>query len=163
MIGAFLKSSNQGKQFKEVRWRTIFFLIIWNFQLMIHNNDKWKFWKVIRHFVNNSGSIPPIIDPDDKAQNGFKTLDSEQAEILNKYFIVSSAQQTHRDNVVRPHRRRHTFCFRSITFDGMHWFQSKSEEVYITVKHRSSSIFGNHPPKFDLVMAFFRLSFLLLG
>ena len=36
--------------------------------------------------------------------------------------------------------RRHTFRFRSITFEGMHWFHSNSAELYITVKYRSSSI-----------------------
>ena len=34
----------------------------------------------------------------------------------------------------------HTFRFRSITFEGMHWFHSKSAELYMIVKYRSSSI-----------------------
>ena len=58
-----------------------------------YNNDKRNFWKVIRHYVesnNNSGSIPPIINSDDNAQNRFGILDSEKAEILNKYFISVS-------------------------------------------------------------------------
>ena len=31
-------------------------------------------------------------------------------------------------------------CFRSITFEGMHWFHSNFAELYITVIYRSSSI-----------------------
>ena len=49
----------------------------------------------------------------------------------------------------RPRRRcrRHTFRFRSITFEGMHGFHSKSVDVYIIEKYRSFDI-GNHPPNF---------------
>ena len=66
------------------------------------------------------------------------------------YFCVTCiAWQTHRDHVVCLHRQqchlhcrccRHTFCFCSITFEGMHWFYSKSAVVYIIVKYRSSWI-----------------------
>ena len=70
--------------------------------------------------------------------------------------------QTHRDHVVRPRRRRrrccrcrrHTFRFRSITFEGMHWLHWNFAELYITVKY-----IGNHPPNFGWVMAPFRLRF----
>ena len=54
----------------------------------------------------------------------------------------------HRDHVVCPRRRRrrrrrcrrHTFRFRTITFEGMYWFHSNFAELYITIKYRSSSI-----------------------
>ena len=36
--------------------------------------------------------------------------------------------------------RRHTFRFRSITFEGMYGFHSNFAELYITIKYRSSSI-----------------------
>ena len=36
---------------------------------------------------NNSSSIPPIMDTDVTGQNKFGFLDSEKAEILNKYFV----------------------------------------------------------------------------
>ena len=58
-----------------------------------YNNAKRKFWKVIRHFEknnDNSSPIPPIMDPDDIGQNKFGFLDSEKAEILNKYFVSIS-------------------------------------------------------------------------
>ena len=37
---------------------------------------------------------------------------------------------------------RHSFivCFRSIAFEGVHWFHSNVAELYITIKYRSSSI-----------------------
>ena len=51
------------------------------------------------------------------------------ARIIKGYFpycVACVAWQTHRDHVVRPLRRRrrrcrrHTFRFRSITFEGMY-------------------------------------------
>ena len=53
-------------------------------------------------------------------------------------------------------------CFRSLTFEGMHWFQSNFAELYITVKYRSSSILVIIRQIFGRVMGlwpFFRLSF----
>ena len=46
-----------------------------------YNNDKKKFWKVIRHFIKNKESsslLPPILDPDITDQNKFGFLDSER-------------------------------------------------------------------------------------
>ena len=68
------------------------------------------------------------------------------------YFCVACvAWQTHRDHFVRlchrrgqrRHRhwcRRHTFCFCSITFEGMFRFHPNSAELYITIKYRTSLI-----------------------
>ncbi|MCG8095193.1 MAG: hypothetical protein JAZ17_16505 [Candidatus Thiodiazotropha endolucinida] len=50
------------------------------------NNDKKKFWQVIRHFVknnSNSGNIPPLLN---SGQNVYCVTDSEKAECLNNYF-----------------------------------------------------------------------------
>ena len=69
--------------------------------------------------------------------------------------VACVAWQTLRDHVVRRREsccpttrimlsvgrcRRHIFRFRSITFEGMHWFHSKFAEVYIIVNYRSSAI-----------------------
>ena len=48
--------------------------------------------------------------------------------------------------------------YRSITFEGMHWFHSNFAKLYISLKYRSFDI-GNHQPNFGWVMARFRLSF----
>ena len=79
------------------------------------------------------------------------------------YFCVACvAWQTHRDHVVRWRRcLRHTFRFRSITFEGMYWFHSNIAELYITIKYRSRDI-GNHLPNFGWVVALFQLSFCCL-
>ena len=67
-----------------------------NLELSINDffdNDKKKFWKIIRHFVKDKDSsslLPPILDPDNTNQNKFGFLDSEKAEILNKYFVSIS-------------------------------------------------------------------------
>ena len=85
------------------------------------------------------------------------------------YCVPCVAWQTHRDHVVHQHRHqcgwccrrwccRHTFRFCSRTLEGMHWFHSKSTEVYIIVRYRSFDI-GNRPPNFGRVMALFRLNF----
>ena len=58
-----------------------------------YNNDKKKFWKVIRHLVKNKDSsslLPPLLDPDHIDQRRFGFVDSEKAEILNKYFVSIS-------------------------------------------------------------------------
>ena len=86
--------------------------------------------------------------------------------------VTCIAWQTHRDHVVRPrcrcchprwrrhHRwcRRRTFCFFSITIEGMHCFHSNFAGFYITIKYRSSSrlviirqILAELWPFFDLV------------
>ncbi|MCG7882866.1 MAG: hypothetical protein JAY96_14895 [Candidatus Thiodiazotropha endolucinida] len=52
------------------------------------NNDKKKFWQVIRHFVknnSNSGNIPPLLNSL-QDQNVYCFTDSEKAECLNSYF-----------------------------------------------------------------------------
>ena len=69
--------------------------------------------------------------------------------LLGDPFCVTwVAWQTHWDHVVRPRHRpalaalccSHTFCFCSITFEGMYWFHSSFAQLYITIKYRSSSI-----------------------
>ena len=55
----------------------------------------------------------------------------------------------------KGHRHPHTFCFHSITLEGMHWFHSKSAEVYIIVKYSSSSIL--------VIIRQILVEFLLLG
>ena len=81
------------------------------------------------------------------------------------FCVACVAWQTHRDHVVRPRRRRrrcrcrrHTFRFRSITFEGMYGFQSNLAELYITLKYRLSSILV-FIRQILAVMALFRLSF----
>ena len=62
----------------------------------------------------------------------------------NIFCVACVAWQTYGDLVVRPRRRRrrrlHTFLFRSITFERMHWFHSNFAELCITVKYRPSSM-----------------------
>lgn len=58
-----------------------------------HDNDKRKFWQVIRHFVknnSNSGNIPPLISSTSQGQNTFCFTDTEKAECLNDYFTSIS-------------------------------------------------------------------------
>ena len=58
-----------------------------------YNNDKKVFGKVIRHLVKNKDSsslLPPLLDPDHIDQRRFGFVDSEKAEILNKYFVSIS-------------------------------------------------------------------------
>ena len=79
------------------------------------------------------------------------------------FCIACVAWQTHRDHVVHPWRRwhhRHTFCFRSITFEGMHWFHSNFAEHYLTIKYKSSLILIIIR-QILAVMALFRLSFVV--
>ena len=80
---------------------------------------------------------------------------------LLKPFCVAVARQAHRDHVVRPRRRRrhrrrhrrcrrHTFRFRSITFEGMYGFHLNFAELY-TIYHYKIQVkfdIGNHPPNF---------------
>ena len=54
-----------------------------------YNNDKKKFWQVIRHFVKNkntSDSIPPLITFSDGSRNVYCFSDEEKAECLNNFF-----------------------------------------------------------------------------
>ena len=80
---------------------------------------------------------------------------------LNQPFCVACvAWQTHRDHVILPHHRcrRHTFHFRSITFEGMYGFHSNFAELYITIKYRSGLILVIIR-QILAVMALFQLSF----
>ena len=59
----------------------------------IHNNDKKKFWQVIRHLVKNkntSGSVPPLITFSDGNRNIYCFSDEEKAECLNNFFTSIS-------------------------------------------------------------------------
>ena len=54
-----------------------------------YNNDKKKFWQVIRHFVKNkntSDSMPPLITFSDGSRNVYCFSDEEKAECLNNFF-----------------------------------------------------------------------------
>ena len=58
-----------------------------------HNNDKKKFWHIIRHFVksnNTSGNIPPLVIDSAGHQNVYCFTDEEKAECLNNYFTSIS-------------------------------------------------------------------------
>ena len=81
------------------------------------------------------------------------------------FCVACVTWQTHRDHIVHPRhlRRRHTFRFRSITFEGMHWFHSKSAEVYSNAKYRSSSILVIIRQIWPGSWPFFDFEFLLLG
>ena len=75
----------------------------------------------------------------------FRRSDKKSFHFCVVHFCVTCvAWQTHRDHVVHPHWRgrccRHTFRFRSITFDGMYGFHSNFAELYIAIKYRSGSI-----------------------
>ena len=82
-------------------------------------------------------------------------------KIGDPYLCVACvAWQTHRGHVVCRRRQchRHTFRFRSITFEGMYGFHSNFAELYITIKYRSSlilviicQILAELWPFFDLV------------
>ena len=54
-----------------------------------YNNDKRKFWQVVRHFVKNnktSNDIPPLIKESRNGQNFYCYTDEEKVECLNDYF-----------------------------------------------------------------------------
>ncbi|MCG8048754.1 MAG: endonuclease/exonuclease/phosphatase family protein [Candidatus Thiodiazotropha taylori] len=66
-----------------------------------HNNDKRKFWQVIRHFVKNnktSNNIPPLVIEKENGQKLYCYTDEEKAECLNDYF---SSISTINDNEVQ--------------------------------------------------------------
>ena len=74
-------------------------LIITDFK----NNDKRKFWKVIRHFViNNSSSsaIPPLSSTLPSGETQWAFTDEAKADCLNDYFV--SISTVNDENTVLP-------------------------------------------------------------
>ena len=68
-------------------------MIVSDFQ----NNDKCKFWKVIRHFVSNnnsSSSIPPLCSALLSGDNQWHFNDQDKANCLNDYFSLSQLSMT---------------------------------------------------------------------
>ena len=64
-------------------------IIVSDFQ----NNDKRKFWKVIRHFVKNNKSascIPPLCSTLSNGDNQWHFNDQDKANCLNDYFASIS-------------------------------------------------------------------------
>ena len=54
-----------------------------------YNNDKRKFWQVVRHFVKNnktSNDIPPLIKESRNGQNFYWYTGEEKVDCLNDYF-----------------------------------------------------------------------------
>ena len=70
-------------------------IIVSDFQ----NNDKRKFWKVIRHFVknnNSSSSIPPLCSTLPNGENQWHFNDQDEANCLNDYFAsISTVNDEH--------------------------------------------------------------------
>ena len=64
-------------------------IIVSDFQ----NNDKRKFWKVIRHFVKNNKSascIPPLLSTLSNGDNQWHFNDQDNANRLNDCFALIS-------------------------------------------------------------------------
>ena len=82
------KVNNQKKHAKELFYNNLD-IIVSDFQ----NNDKRKFWKVIRHFVKNNKSascIPPICSKLSNGDNQWHFNDQDKANCLNDYFASIS-------------------------------------------------------------------------
>ncbi|MCG7875001.1 MAG: endonuclease/exonuclease/phosphatase family protein [Candidatus Thiodiazotropha endolucinida] len=61
--------------------------------LDFYNNDKRKFWQVVRHFVkgnSTSGNIPPLTKINHDGQSTYCFSDEEKADSLNEYFASIS-------------------------------------------------------------------------
>ena len=67
--------------------------------ISFQNNDKRKFWKVIRHFVknnNSSSSIPPLCSTLPNGVNQWHSNDQDKANCLNDYFAsISTVNDEH--------------------------------------------------------------------
>ena len=81
------KVNNQKKHAKEYFYNNLD-TIVSDFQ----NNDKRKFWKVIRHFVknNSTSSIPPLCSALPSGDNQWHFNDQDRANCLNDYFASIS-------------------------------------------------------------------------
>ena len=70
-------------------------IIVSDFQ----NNDKRKFWKVIRHFVksnSSASSIPPLCSTLPNGNNQWHFNDLDKANCLNDYFAsISTVNDEH--------------------------------------------------------------------
>ena len=78
------KVNNQKKHARELFYNNLD-IIVSDFQ----NNDKRKFWKVIRHFVKNNKSascIPPLCSTLSNGDNQWHFNDQDKANCLNDYF-----------------------------------------------------------------------------
>ena len=82
------KVNNQKKHAKELFYNNLD-IIVSDFQ----NNDKRKFWKVIRHFVKNNkptSCIPPLCSTLSNGDNQWHFNDQDKANCLNDYFASIS-------------------------------------------------------------------------
>ena len=82
------KVNNQKKHAKEYFYNNLD-IIVSDFQ----NNDKRKFWKVIRHFVknnNSTSSIPSLCSALPSGDNQCHFNDQDKAKCLNDYFASIS-------------------------------------------------------------------------
>ena len=92
------KVNNQRKHAKESFYNNLE-LIITDFE----NNDKRKFWKVIRHFVKNNSSssaIPPLSSTLPSGETQWAFTDEAKADCLNDYFV--SISTVNDENTVLP-------------------------------------------------------------
>ena len=92
------KVNNQRKHAKESFYNNLE-LIITDFE----NNDKRKFWKVIRHFVENNSSssaIPPLSSTLPSGETQWAFTDEAKADCLNDYFV--SISTVNDENTVLP-------------------------------------------------------------
>ena len=92
------KVNNQRKHAKESFYNNLE-LIIRDFE----NNDKSKFWKVIRHFVKNNSSssaIPPLSSTLPSGETQWAFTDEAKADCLNDYFV--SISTVNDENTVLP-------------------------------------------------------------
>ena len=92
------KVNNQRKHAKESFYNNLE-LIITDFE----NNDKRKFWKVIRHFVKNNSSssaTPPLSSTLPSGETQWAFTDEEKADCLNDYFV--SISTVNDENTVLP-------------------------------------------------------------
>ena len=92
MIGKYKyyrnKVNNKKKHAKEYFYNNLD-IIVSDFQ----NNDKRKFWKVIRHFVknnNSTSSIPPLCSALPSGDNQWHFNDQDKANCVNDYFASIS-------------------------------------------------------------------------
>ena len=82
------KVNNQKKHAKEL-FHDNLYIIVSDF----HNNDKRKFWKVIRHFVKNNksiSSVTPFCSTLPNGDNIWHLNDQEKDNCLNDYFASIS-------------------------------------------------------------------------
>ena len=83
------KVNNLKKHAKEKFYNTLEISIL-DFQ----NNDRKKFWQVIRHFIKNkdsSSTIPPLQHQQAANQTSYCFSDQEKVDCLNQYFTSVSS------------------------------------------------------------------------